>query len=311
MNKSEFSRVWKGFWQLADPKIWIASTVPMFVAAAYAYGKTGKFDFLWFFISVIGIYFIEIGKNAVNEVIDYKSGVDTFVTPDKRTPFSGGKKTIVEGKLTVKETIIIAVLTMLAACFIGLIIVVFREPLVLIIGLLGILISIFYSLPPFKFSYIGFGEIAVGVTFGPLIMTGMYLVLTHHISGDILLLSLPIGFLITNVLWINQYPDYEADLRGHKYNLLVRIGKEKGVIVYAALYGAAYLSFIVIAIVTKNFLWLLSFVTLPLAVQSVKIARKYYDNIPKLIKANANTVKIYQITGISMIIASLLLRVKL
>ena len=104
---------------------------------------------------------------------------------------------------------------------------------------------------------------------------------------------------------------YEADLKGHKYNLLVRIGKEKGVIVYAALYGAAYLSFIVIAIVTKNFLWLLSFVTLPLAVQSVKIARKYYDNIPKLIKANANTVKIYQITGISMIIASLLLRVKL
>jgi 1,4-dihydroxy-2-naphthoate octaprenyltransferase len=124
-------------------------------------------------------------------------------------------------------------------------------------------------------------------------MTGMYLVLTHHISGDILLLSLPIGFLITNVLWINQYPDYEADLRGHKYNLLVRIGKEKGVIVYAALYGAAYLSFIVIAIVTKNFLWLLSFVTLPLAVQSVKIARKYYDNIPKLIKANANTFNDY------------------
>jgi len=311
MNKSEFWRIWRGFWQLADPKIWIASTVPMFVAASYAYRKTGKFDFLWFFISVIGIYLIEIGKNAVNEFIDYKSGVDTFVTPDKRTPFSGGKKTIVEGKLTVKETIIIAVLTMLGACLIGLIIVIFREPLVLIIGLLGILISIFYSLPPFKFSYIGFGEIAVGVTFGPLIMTGMYLVLTHHISGDILLLSLPIGFLITNVLWINQYPDYEADLRGHKYNLLVRIGKEKGVIVYAALYGAAYLSFIVIAIVTKNFLWLLSFVTLPLAVQSVKIARKYYDNIPKLIKANANTVKIYQITGISMIIASLLLRVKL
>lgn len=306
MNKSEFWRIWRGFWQLADPKIWVASTVPMFVAASYAYRKTGKFDFLWFFISVIGIYLIEIGKNAVNEFIDYKSGVDTFVTPDKRTPFSGGKKTIVEGKLTVKETIIIAVLTMLGACLIGLIIVIFREPLVLIIGLLGILISIFYSLPPFKFSYIGLGEIAVGVTFGPLIMTGMYLVLTHHISRDILLLSLPIGFLITNVLWINQYPDYEADLKGHKYNLLVRIGKEKGVIVYAALYGAAYLSFIVIAIVTKNILWLLSFVTLPLAVQSVKIARKYYDNIPRLIKANANTVKIYQITGFSMIIAALL-----
>ncbi|AEM79812.1 MULTISPECIES: 1,4-dihydroxy-2-naphthoate octaprenyltransferase [Thermoanaerobacter] len=310
MNKSEFLRAWKGFWQLADPKIWVASTVPMFVAAAYAYGKTGEFNFLWFVISLIGIYFIEIGKNAVNEFIDYKSGVDTFVTPDKRTPFSGGKKTIVEGKLTVEETILIAIITMLAACIIGLVIVIFREPLVLIVGLLGVLMSIFYSLPPFKFSYNGLGEIAVGVTFGPLIVMGMYLVMTHRVSIDVLLISLPIGFLITNVLWINQYPDYEADLKGHKYNLLVRIGKEKGVKVYAALYGAAYLSFIVIAVVTKNLLWLLSFITIPLAVQSVNIARKYYDNIPQLVKANANTVKIYQITGIMMILASLLSKTK-
>lgn len=131
----------------------------------------------------------------------------------------------------------------------------------------------------------------------------MYLVMTHHISMDVLLISLPIGFLITNVLWINQYPDYEADLKGHKYNLLVRIGKQKGVIVYAALYGAAYLSFVVITVVTKNLLWLLSFLTIPLAVHSVNIARKYYDSIPQLVKANANTVKIYQNTRIMMVLA--------
>ena len=63
----------------------------MFIATAYAYGKTGEFDLFWFVVFVVGIYFIEIGKNAVNEFIDYKSGVDIFVTPDKGTPFSGGK----------------------------------------------------------------------------------------------------------------------------------------------------------------------------------------------------------------------------
>lgn len=305
MDKKEFLRVWKGFWQLADPKIWIASTVPMFVAAAYAYGKTGEFDLFWFVVSVIGIYLIEIGKNAVNEFIDYKSGVDTFVTPDKRTPFSGGKKTIVEGKLTVEETVIIALVTILVSCAIGLAIVIFREPRVFIVGLAGVLIAVFYSLPPFKLSYRGFGEIAVGITFGPLIVIGMYLVMTHHVSIDVLLVSLPIGFLITNVLWINQYPDYEADLKGHKYNLLVRIGKQKGVIVYAALYVAAYLSLALIALVTKNPIWIVTFITIPLAVRSVNVARKYYDEIPKLVKANADTIKIYQIVGLIMILSSL------
>ncbi|ERM92916.1 1,4-dihydroxy-2-naphthoate prenyltransferase [Caldanaerobacter subterraneus subsp. yonseiensis KB-1] len=305
MDKKEFLRVWKGFWQLADPKIWIASTVPMFVAAAYAYGKTGEFDLFWFVVSVIGIYLIEIGKNAVNEFVDYKSGVDTFVTPDKRTPFSGGKKTIVEGKLTVEETVIIALVTILVSCAIGLAIVIFREPRVFIVGLAGVLIAVFYSLPPFKLSYRGFGEIAVGITFGPLIVIGMYLVMTHHVSIDVLLVSLPIGFLITNVLWINQYPDYEADLKGHKYNLLVRIGKQKGVIVYAALYVAAYLSLALIALVTKNPIWIVTFITIPLAVRSVNVARKYYDEIPKLVKANADTIKIYQIVGLIMILSSL------
>jgi 1,4-dihydroxy-2-naphthoate octaprenyltransferase len=308
MDKKEFLRVWKGFWQLADPKIWIASTVPMFVAAAYAYGKTGEFDLFWFVVSVIGIYLIEIGKNAVNEFVDYKSGVDTFVTPDKRTPFSGGKKTIVEGKLTVEETVIIALVTILVSCAIGLAIVIFREPRVFIVGLAGVLIAVFYSLPPFKLSYRGFGEIAVGITFGPLIVIGMYLVMTHHVSIDVLLVSLPIGFLITNVLWINQYPDYEADLKGHKYNLLVRIGKQKGVIVYASLYIAAYLSLALIALVTKNPIWIVTFITIPLAVRSVNVARKYYDEIPKLVKANADTIKIYQIVGLIMILSSLVSR---
>src|SRR5690606_6071379 len=126
MNRMN-ARLWSGFWQLADPKIWIASTVPMLVAAALAYSDTGRFDFIWFLLSVTGVYLIETGKNAINEYVDYKSGADRNVTPENRTPFSGGKKTIVDGKLTLQEVKVIACGTMLAACAIGLFIVVYRE----------------------------------------------------------------------------------------------------------------------------------------------------------------------------------------
>ena len=75
MDKMEVKRLWRGFWQVADPRSWIASTIPMFVGAALAYGTRGRFSLPWFLLSLVGIYLIETGKNASNEYVDYKTGV--------------------------------------------------------------------------------------------------------------------------------------------------------------------------------------------------------------------------------------------
>lgn len=308
MYNVEVKRLWKGFWQIADPKIWVASTIPMLVGAALSYGITGRFSLPWFLLSLVGIYFIEIGKNSSNEYVDYKTGVDRNIAPENRTPFSGGKKTIVQGKLSLDEVLYIAIGTFLIACGIGLIIVIFREPKILWVGILGVFISIFYSVPPFKFAYTGLGEFAVGLTFGPLVTLGMYMVMSGSFDYRVMIVGLPIGFLISNVLWINQYPDYEADKEGNKKNWVVRMGKEKGIVVYGLLFLLAYLSLIAISILYRNPFWLLGWLSIPLAIKSVRIAREEFNNIPKLVKANANTVIIYQLTGLTLVIASLLAR---
>ncbi|QNK58694.1 prenyltransferase [Paenibacillus sp. PAMC21692] len=303
---AELKRLWSGFWQLADPKIWIASTVPMLVGGALAYAHTGTVHLWWFGLALIGIYLIEIGKNAVNEFVDYLTGVDQYVTPDKRNPFSGGKKTIVDGKLSIIETAIIAFLTLAAAFWIGVSIAVFREPTVFWIGMAGGILAVFYSLPPFKLNYNGLGEIAVGLTFGPLIVGGMYVMLTGSLDWQVMLAGVPLAFLITNVLWINQYPDYEADMKGEKRNWLVRIGKKAGIKLYSILYASAYASLIVLVIVQRNPYWLLGFASLPLAIGSVRTAAANLNNLSKFIKANAATVMIYQIVGVTMIVAALM-----
>lgn len=303
---SSISRLIQGVWRLADPKLCIASTVPMVVSTAMAYKALGYIDIYWLFLSFFGVYLIETGKNAINEVVDYKSGVDRFVTPDKRTPFSGGKKTIVDGLLTVEETKIIALVTMLAAAAIGLYIAIAREPMVLWIGIAGFLISIFYSLPPFKFCYRGLGEFAIGLTYGPLVVSGTYLVQTHTVNLEILLLSLMIGFLIANVVWINQYPDYEADARGNKRNWVVRLGKEKGIVVYILLYVLAYLSLLIAVFFTGNPLLLIALLSAPIAKRSVDVAKKYYDDIARLVEANAKTIQVYQMTGLTLTAAILI-----
>lgn len=298
-------RLWQGFWQLADPKIWIASTVPMLVAVALAYAKTGSLDWGWLAIAFVGVYLIEIGKNAVNEFFDFLSGADRYVVGDQRTPFSGGKKTIIQGKLSLFETGVIAVVTLFAAFLIGVYIALYCEPRIFWIGMAGGIIAIAYTFPPFKLCYRGLGEIFIGIAFGPLIVSGMYLMLTHTWSWEIALIGLPVAFLIMNVIWINQYPDYQADLKAGKRNWVVRLGPERGVKVYAWFYAAAYASAVILAVVSRNPLWLLVLATIPWAVQTVRIARRHARNIPQLTAANAKTVQIYQVVGLAMIIASL------
>lgn len=300
-------RLWRGFWQLADPKIWTASTIPMLTAVALAYSTDrASFDLMWIALAFIGIYFIEIGKNAVNEFVDFLTGVDTSITPDKRNPFSGGKKTIIEGKLTTTETFFIFIVTLSIALIIGFSIAVYKEPRILWIGLAGTLLAIFYSLPPLRLNYNGFGEVAVATAFGPLLMAGMYVMLIGEVHWQIVLAGIPLGFLITNILWINQYPDFEADQQGGKRNWLVRLGKVKGIRVYIALYIAAFASLGMLAYAFSSTYWFLSWLAIPLAVQSVRVLRKHYDDIPRLLTANIRTVQIYVVVGIGMIIAALL-----
>lgn len=306
--RAEVARLWRGFWQLADPQIWVASTVPMVVGAAMAWGLRGMFNPHWFAACLVGIYLFEIGKNAINEVVDYEYGPDRFVTKETRTPFSGGKKTIVDGLLTVGEATLIAVFTMLGGAAVGLYIAFYREMGALPIGLAGFFLATFYSLPPIKLAYRGGGEVAVGLSFGPLLLAGTYLVLTGEISMVPLVAGLSLGFLIANVLWINQYPDYEADRRGRKQNWVVRLGRHRGVKVYTLIYAAAYLSVIALALVGQSWLWLLPLGSLPLALRSVRVAQQHYDDIPRLLEANMKTVQTYQLTGLLMSIAALLQR---
>jgi 1,4-dihydroxy-2-naphthoate polyprenyltransferase len=306
MTGEEENRLWKGFWQIADPKIWIASTIPMTVGGTLAYVKSDIFSWPWFLTGMAAIYLLEIGKNAINEYIDYLSGVDRFVTADQRTPFSGGKKTIIDGKLSLKENLVIGVITITAGSLLGLLIVFFRELNVLWFGLAGVFFALFYSLPPLQFAYRGLGEMVVGFTFGPLITCGTFLVQTGTVTPLVIMASLPLGLIIANVLWINQYPDYEADLKGGKLNWVVRLGKKKSGIVYALLFVLAYLSFPVLALYGNNIFWLLPLIGLPLAIRATRVAWEHYNNIPLLIEANLKTIQIYQLTGLTMVIAALL-----
>jgi len=195
----------------------------------------------WLALTVLGILAVEVAKNASGEVFDWDSGTDLRIRPEDRSPFSGGKRVLVDGLLTRRQAWGIATGGYLLAIAVGLGIVAWREARVLWPGLVGLGLAFFYHAPPFRLSYRGFGELAVAACYGPLICGGTYLVQRGTMPTAVVLLALPLGLLVGAFLWINEFPDLAADSLSGKRTLVVRLGRRRAAIGFSVAGAAAAL----------------------------------------------------------------------
>ncbi|HWC64975.1 MAG TPA: prenyltransferase [Thermoanaerobaculia bacterium] len=230
----------RGLWRLADPKISLASFAGMFLGAAAA-ARGGALSPGWLALTVAGIFAIEVAKNASGEIFDFDSGTDLAVEPEERTPFSGGKRVLVDGLLSRGETKAIAATAYLLGAAAGIAIALFREPAVLVVGAAGIALAFFYHAPPLRLSYRGWGEAAVATVYGPLIVLGTEIVQRGRASAAAFLAAIPLGLMIGAFLWINEIPDRRADALAGKMTLVVRAGPRRARVVFGAIVAAAFL----------------------------------------------------------------------
>ena len=238
-----------GFWRLADPKISMASFAGLFLAGCFAARDVGL-HMGWFALTVLGVFCVEVAKNASGEIIDYDSGTDLAIRDSERSPFSGGKRVLVEGLLTRDQTWSIAAVGFMLAIVIGLTIVVFREARVLSFGLLGMALAWYYHGGSLRLSYRGLGELAVALAYGPVVVLGAYLVQAGQLNSSLIHLSGILGLLVAAFLWINEFPDARADRSAGKLNLVVRLGTERAALAYVVLLTSAYL-WLILLLVTE------------------------------------------------------------
>lgn len=264
---------WTGFWRLADPKISLTSAAAIYVGISVAVVE-GAFSWTWLVLTLLAFFAIEVAKNAWGDVFDYDSGVDLAVAPRDRTDFSGGKRVLVDGLLSREQTWGMAIGFGAAGLAIGVAIVLFREPLALWIGILGFALGWSYHGPPLRFAYRGLGELDVVLCYGPLIALSAYLIQAHRLSWSVFWLSLPLGLVIAAFLWVNQFPDYEADRRHGKNNLVARLGKRLASRVLPFIYLGA---FAVLAALPATGLpetvWLGGLAVIPAAYASIQVWR--------------------------------------
>jgi 1,4-dihydroxy-2-naphthoate octaprenyltransferase len=234
------SKVWQGFWRLADPKISITSAVAMLIGGSVA-ARDAPINWPWFTVMAVALFCVEVAKNAWGEVIDYDSGTDLAVAAEDRTSFSGGKRVMVDSLLSRRQTWAMAGAFGGLALALGALIVFLREPLAFWIGGVGAVLGWSYHGPPLRLAYRGFGELDVVLCYGPLIVLSTYLIQVGSLSWPAVLLSLPLGVLIAAFLWVNEFPDYLADRGAGKRNLVVRLGRGRASRLLPVIYAVAFL----------------------------------------------------------------------
>jgi 1,4-dihydroxy-2-naphthoate octaprenyltransferase len=259
-----------------------ASAIPVLVGTALAWNLTGKFSLYKFILTLIGVPLFNAGTNLANDYYDHKTGNDDINT--NLTPFSGGSRVIQKGLIPPRHILIGSFLFFGLGSVIGLYLnAVTPGNVILFLGIFGLLSGFFYTFTPTLIGYRGWGEFLVGLNLGTLAIIGAFYVQAHSLSWAAFWVSLPIGLLVAAILYINQFPDYEADKAVNKRHWVV----------------ANYLIivFSVIFKVVTPFA-LAPLLTLPLAVGAVKVLRVNYDKVAELIPAQAKTVQTHLFTGI-------------
>jgi 1,4-dihydroxy-2-naphthoate octaprenyltransferase len=114
------------------------------------------------------------------------------------------------------------------------------------------------------------------------------------------LIGIPIGLLTILILWINQFPDEEADKATGKHNLVVVLGKENARWGYLLLLLAGF--GMVVYLVINGHLPPLSLITLLLVPWAVFASMIVFRNYAKrsLIRANVATIQIHALAGLLM-----------
>jgi 1,4-dihydroxy-2-naphthoate polyprenyltransferase len=252
-------------WLLASrPKTLLAAVVPVMVGSALAISMK-KFFLPYSLVALLCSILIQVGTNFTNDLYDYLKGSDTI----KR---KGPRRVLASGLISVSEMRIAIILVFGLTFLFGLYLVYSVGLLILWVGVLSIFAGIMYTAGPFPLAYNGLGDIFVFIFFGIIGTMGTFYLHTQQISLLALIVSIPVGALITNILVVNNFRDIEEDREANKKTLAVLMGRIFTRWQFIMLITFSYITTILLHFHFNYSLWiLLPITTIPMAIILVKM----------------------------------------
>ena len=223
-------------------------------------------------LALIGIIFLHLATNIFDDYFDYK-----ILSKDEKFMNSAQEfkcKFIKDGLISQKDLFTAGLICCEIACIIGAVLTYKVGYGVLLIAAIASVFVLFYS----KCTMIGLGEFAVGIMYGPLLFEGVHFVMKSEFSFNIFLISLAMAPFIIAFLYTHTLLDYDGDKCSHKKTLACSFSKETSLKILMIIYGFGYLLISIYSIISRNYLVLSAFITLPLVIELYKTMKKYIED---------------------------------
>lgn len=264
---------------------------PILAGTLLAVFINGQIEVLPFiFVLIIGIG-LHIATNVYNDIYDTIQGTDKVNV--HRNENSGGSGVLLDrpdlmGKMysLARTGLLMALVGTIALSFL-----IEKElwPYLWGLYLLSAFFSKYYTAPPFKLSYRGFGEVSVWFAFGPmaiLIATVGQGVTFHPM---VLMLMPATGLSTLSILLAGQMIDLDADRAGGKHGVASRMGTRFTSILYILVQLAIVANMLVLFFYYPGKSWVFLPTLIPyvfLFPKAAGIMVKHHDN-PDMIKQGA------------------------
>ncbi len=261
------------------------SVLPAILAVFMSFHYAG-FSCLYAILAVLGVVFTHLSMNLFDDYFDYKNQnvkIRDELAESKTFSRIGKCDYLTTNKASVKQLFFVASLFLLIALILGIIIFLHRGNMILYISLIGGILGLSYSAKPFCLSYRGFGEIVVGIMFGPLLMTGVFYASCGIYDPAIGIVSASVGLLATNILFTHSILDYHPDKHTGKKTLAVLIRSNKGMFIVSCFLNLLPFVLVGYGILTHHLsVWyLLTFLSLPLAGYLIYLIAIFFRNPQK------------------------------
>ena len=151
-------------------------------------------------------------------------------------------------------------------------------------ALIGLFVGINYSGKPLELGFHGFGELVIGLMFGPLCMLGIQAAITGTIfSWEMLCMSIAIGCMVTNIVYVHSVMEVEADAELGKMTFARLLGKKAAMITFIAIF--AIIPFAILGMGIALGWWspwyLFTLITLPMSIYLIHSTRLFAYGLPR------------------------------
>lgn len=231
-------------------------------------------------LALMGISLVHMATNLIDDYLDYKILIkdEKYINSAQNCKCRYLKNNLAT-TAELKRTIIIF---LIAAAVIGTVLFFVSGPYVGLLAVAGLIIALTYQ----YFSINGLGEISVIIAYGPLMFEGVYYVMTKTFSFEVLLLSLACALFTNTILYAHMLMDFDGDECSHKKTLCRKLKTKNNALNFILFfYISSFVLICYLALISRNYLYLLTFLTLPHIMglyKSLKLYNTDKTNLPSV-----------------------------